>query len=485
MLQNLTFPGMVLEFRPMKFINRSRELAQLNQKAESKQAELMVVYGRRRIGKTALLSHWLQSQKGVLQAYWVAHRTTSDRLLASFSQAISPLIHPEASAGLTFPDWESALEQLFRLARSQRLIMVIDEFPYLIQSCPELPSLLQKIWDREHQNSQVVLAICGSHYHMMVDQFFSSRQPLFGRATGSVLVDEIPAQELKGFLPKYSPDQIAQTAAVIGGVPHYLSLWNDSVPPLKNIEDLVLGAATLFRHEALFLIQEELPEPRTYLAILEALGGRHQAPVAISKATGIDRGHVGKYLNTLVKLRFIDRLLSADLKTRKNTRTSRYEIRDPYLRFYFEFIYPHPDWIEQRRIKPLREAIQSRFDAYVGKQVYEEWARARIRDLGDQEALPFVPDEVGRAWNPRVEIDVFAVNWKEKIALVGECKWQREKMNPKHLESLKERAAKLDRVEGFHFHYALFSKSGFTASLLNKEKYPDLLLFRGAQLEQT
>lgn len=139
---------------------------------------------------------------------------------------------------------------------------------------------------------------------MMMDQFFSSRQPLFGRATTSVLVDEFPADELKGFLPKYSPDQIAQTAAVIGGVAHYLSLWNDAVPPLKNIEDLVLNAATLFRHEALFLIQEELPEPKTYLAILEALealealGGQHQAPIAISKATGFDSGHVGKYLTT-------------------------------------------------------------------------------------------------------------------------------------------------------------------------------------------
>ncbi len=468
----------------MKFINRSRELAQLNQKTASDQAELIVVYGRRRIGKTALLSHWLKGHSTVSQAYWVAHRTTSDRLLTSFSQAVSALIHADASPALTFQDWESALEQVFLLARNQRLLLVIDEFPYLIQSCPELPSLLQKIWDRYHHQSQLVLAICGSHYHMMVDQFFSSRQPLFGRATGSLLVDEIPANELKGFLPKYSPDQIAQTAAVIGGVPHYLSLWNDTVPPLKNVEELVLSAATLFRHEALFLIQEELPEPRTYLAVLEALGGRHQAPVAISKATGIDRGHVGKYLNTLVKLRFVERVLSADLKTRKNTRTSRYEIRDPYLRFYFEFIYPHPDWIEQRRIKPLREAIQSRFDAYVGKQVFEDWARTVIRELGDQEALPFVPDEVGRAWNPRVEIDVFAVNWKERIALAGECKWQREKMGPKHLESLQQRAERLDRVEGFHFHYALFSRSGFTASLLNKEKYPHLLLFSGPELKR-
>ena len=107
-----------------------------------------------------------------------------------------------------------------------------------------------------------------------------------------------------------------------------------------------------------------------------------------------------------------------------------------------------------------------------------------LPELGDQEALPFVPDEVGRAWNPRVEMDVFGVNWKERIALVGECKWQREKMGPKHLESLHERATKLDRVDGFHLHYALFSKSGFTASLLDESKYPHLLLFSGSELKR-
>lgn len=467
----------------MRFINREKELSLLLEKASSGQAELLVVYGRRRIGKTALLSHWLKSQPAK-QCYWVAHKTSSDRLLASFSQAIAPLISEDAAESLTFSSWEAALNQAFKLAQKERLLFVIDEFPYLIQSCPELPSLLQKIWDREASGSKIVLSICGSHYQMMVDQFFSSRQPLFGRATGTLLVDEVPSRELAKFLPRYSADQIAQTAAVVGGVPQYLSLWDDQTPPIKNIENLILDASTLFKHEALFLIQEELPEPRTYLAILESLGARHLPPGIIAKEAGVDRGHVGKYLNTLVKLRFIQRLLSADLQTRQNTRTSRYEIRDPYLRFYFEFIYRHPEWIEQGRIKQLRKHIESRFDAYVGKQVYESWARDHIIELGDKEKLPFIPDEVGRAWNPKVEIDVFAINWKEKTALVGECKWKREKMAPKHLDSLRQRAEKLDRIEGFHLHYALFSKSGFTASLRDQDKHPNTLLFEGPEFRR-
>ena len=466
------------------FINRQRELDVLNGRTRSGRAELLVVYGRRRIGKPALLLHWLASHPRHAQCYWVAHKTSGDRLLSSFSEAAAPLLTDGSGKGLIFESWESAFTQLFALAKKRRLLLVLDEFPYLIQSCPELPSLLQKLWDHHGKDSRVVLVLCGSHYHMMADQLFSARQPLYGRATGSVLVEEVDRCDLGLFLPRYSIDQIAQCAAVIGGVPKYLELWNDGKPPLRNVEDLILSDATLFRQEALFLIQDELQEPRTYLAILETLGAGCMTPGVIAKGAGIDRGHVGKYLHTLVELRFVRRLLSADIRKRQNTRTARYEIRDPYLRFYFEFIYRHPEWLERGRIKPLRKLIESRFDAYVGKQVYEEWARQKLVDLGDADELSFVPDEVGRAWNPRAEIDVLAVNWKEKSAIAGECKWRRQKTGARDLASLRERCRRLDRIQDFKVQYALFSKSGFANDIHKVDDASELLLFEGSELRR-
>lgn len=445
---------------------------------------MLVVCGRRRIGKTALLLHWLACHSKVEQCYWVAHKTTSERLLKSFSEAAARLLSEEGGAGVAFESWESAFTHLFTRGKKRRLLLVLDEFPYLIQSCPELPSLLQKLWDGLGKRSQVVLVLCGSHYHMMVDQLFSARQPLYGRATGHLLLEEVDPQELGRFLPRYSTDQLAETAAVIGGVPKYLELWNDAKPPLRSVEELVLSDATLFRHEALFLIQEELPEPRTYLAILETLGAGCMTPGKIAKGAGIDRGHVGKYLHTLVNLRFVRRLISADIRERQTTRTARYEIRDPYLRFYFEFIYRHPEWLEQGRIKHLRKEIESRFDSYVGKQVYEEWARRRLLELADADELSFVPDEVGRAWNPRVEIDVLAVNWKQRSAIVGECKWRREKTSCKELVALQERARRLVSIQGFKIQYACFSKAGFSQDILENPEATDLLLFEGSEIER-
>lgn len=463
----------------MGFVNRTAELDTLADLAASGKGELLVVYGRRRIGKTALLLEWLRrhsGKKGMPNGYWVAHKTSSERLLESFSAAMAPLLGVEPGE-LAFTDWEAALGRMFRLAAAERLLLVIDEFPYLVEAVPAFPSLLQKMWDQFGQPSKVVLAICGSHYHMMEDQFFSARQPLYGRATASMLVEEIPRAELSAFLPRYSETQIAETVAVIGGVPSYLALWDDRKPPMRNMEELVMSPSTLFRHEALFLIQEELPEPRTYLAILEALGERLLNPTQIAERSGVPRSHVGKYLNTLVRLRFVRRLISADRQERVNVRTSRYEIRDPYLRFYFAFIYRHPEWIEQGRIKQLRKRVEEQLDAYVGKQVYERWARDALIALGDAEELSFVPDEVGRAWSTKVEIDVLAVNWRKRCAIVGECKWRSRKMGPADLEDLKSRARRLERLAGFTFQCALFSKSGFTKALLEAED--EVLLFEG------
>ena len=157
------------------------------------------------------------------------------------------------------------------------------------------------------------------------------------------------------------------------------------------------------------------------------------------------------------------------------------EVRDPYLRFYFEFVYRHPEWLEQGRISHMRRVIESRFDAYVGKQVYEEWARRHLMELGDADELSFVPDEVGRAWNPRVEIDVLAVNWKERSVIAGECKWRRGKIGARELASLQDRCGRLKRIQGFKVQYTLFSKGGFSNDILNSADAAELLLFEGSQ----
>jgi uncharacterized protein len=467
----------------MNFRNRDRDLRMLNGCYARKEPTFMVVYGRRRIGKTVLLRHWIETHLNGQHLLWTAHRTTSDVLLAGLSEAVAN-VTPDVHGEIRFASWEALFEQLFQLAAARRLLVVIDEFPYLVECAPEIPSLLQKLWDKYKERNLIFLILCGSHYHMMHEQFASRQKPMYGRVTESLVLEEIEPDELGLFLPRYSPEQIVETCSVIGGVPGYLELWDDRHPVFRNIEERILSGNTFFSQEAALLIQDEIAEPRTYLAILEAMGANRSTPADLARATGIAINHMGKYLRTLVDLRFIRRTLSEDIKQRTQTRMSRYEIRDPFLRFYFQFVYPHADLVEQRRISRLAEIVRANFDSYVGNTAYEELARRHIAQLGDHQQLPFEPDYIGRAWTRHAELDVVAVGWKQKCVLIGECKWQGTRVTDVVLDSLIQRAAKFQNLSGFKKSYALFSKAGFSASLEKRASKENVLLFSGGKLEQ-
>jgi len=461
----------------MGFVNRKRELADFDRLLGRNDSEFLVLYGRRRIGKTALINHWM-GQQSCSTAYWVAHRSSSARLLASFSEAVSALL-PGVDEPIVFRDWESALRQVFTVARRERVILAIDEFPYLMESVPEFTSLLQAQWD-QRGDSQLFLILSGSHYHMMYSEFLAGKGPLYGRATSQLRLEGVELDGLRAFLPRYSANQCVETFATVGGVPKYLELWDDKRPVFKNIEELLLSTSTIFRNEALFLIQDEIPEPRTYLAILEALGCGYKRPVELAESSGIAINHIGKYLKTLLLLQLVRREVSLDAENRAISRLSRYEICDPYLRFYFQYVTPHLSWIERGRTEKLMAKIRKNFPSFVGKSGFEELCRRRIIALGDIGDLPFEPDQIGHLWNNHAEIDVAAVNKIDQQVLLGECKWERSSMGVRHLESLKVRGDRFQRLHGYKKTYALFSKSGFTAELEERADQEGVLLFDGA-----
>ena len=240
---------------------------------------------------------------------------------------------------------------------------------------------------------------------------------------------------------------------------------------------------TFLSQEALLLIHDEIAEPRTYFGLMEALGSNLRTPAELAKAAGVAINHVGKYLRTLVDLRLVSRVLSGEASDRARTRLTRYEIRDPFFRFYFQFLYPNWPLLQQGRVERMREIVGEGFESYVGRTAYEELARRRIARLGDAGELPFRPDYVGRAWSRAAELDVVAVNWHDRTVLFGECKWRREKMSGDDLRSLRERAGRFPGFAGFKHHWALFSRSGFTAALLQApERSAGLLLFQDGDL---
>jgi uncharacterized protein len=467
------------------FINRQRELDALDEIHGRKTAQLAVVFGRRRIGKTSLLNHWLKDR--VLKrkqsgCYWVAHRSTSEILLREFSAVLASCM--KLNAQLSFASWTEAFHQMFVLAEKQTLTLILDEFTYLVESVPEVSTLLQKMWDARKAKSKLRLILCGSQYQLMNAQFFTPRQPLFGRATATMMVEEIPPAHLQKFLPRYSPAQVVETFSIIGGVPKYLELWDDTRSVLENVRRLLLSPATIFRHEAVFLIHDEIAEPRTYLALLQALGGGLRTPVQMAKTTGLPITHVGKYLHQLIALKFVRRVQSAEAPNPKQTRLSKYEICDPFLRFHFEFMHPYHELMETQRTERHMEIIQSNLDAHVGRNGYEELARRYVQQLSDHKQLSFMPTQLGRAWTPHAEVDIYAANAKEQVALFGECRWTTRKMDVDVLEALMKKVQTFTRLKKWKKHYILFSRNGFTGALSRLAKSQGIQLIEGALVDQ-
>ncbi len=468
----------------MNFINREQELSLLDDVFARDTSQMMVLYGRRRIGKTRLITHWLKNRVKSQSIYWVAHKSSPGILLEKFSKVIKPCLE-NVDADFRFSDWESALHQVFWLARTRKLVLAIDEFPYLVESVPGVTSILQMLWDQNAHETQLMILLAGSHYHMMCEEFISGKGPLYGRSTADMLLEEIEPQDIRLFLPRYSGTQTVETYSIIGGVPKYLEMWDDRKTVFKNIEEIILSPVTIFRQEAIFLIQDEIPEPRTYLAILESIGNGIRSPSQISRQTGILINHMGKYLRSLLDLNFIRRVVSLDASDHSNTRLSRYEIKDAFLKFYFHYIYLNLELLEQKRISRLMEIIRENHDAFVGKTGFEELARRFITRMGDNHELSFLPDYIGRIWNSRAEIDVAAIDKKSQNILLGECKWSRKKMGPAVLDHLVRQSGHLPRIKGYKKHYALFSRSGFTSSLVKRAVKEHVILFEGPDFRRT
>ena len=247
------------------FIDRKAELANLETRFCSGRAELFVLYGRRRVGKTELLRHFCADKPHI---FFIATLSSDLDQLASFSQDIWRLTHIDAPEGFTLPSWEAAFRVLADLPG--RPIVVLDEFTYLISGNKAIPSLLQKTWDEILRNTQVFLILCGSYVGMMEREILGYQAPLYGRRTGSYLLPALELPAAAAFFPAYTPTQQIETWAVVGGMPYYLTAFSDQADIFANIRAHILDSQGTLRREPQLLLMEELREPRNYFSVLRA-----------------------------------------------------------------------------------------------------------------------------------------------------------------------------------------------------------------------
>jgi len=460
------------------FLNRDDDIRRLLSLWKDKAAQLVVCYGRRRVGKTALLEHFSQKQKIL---HWIAYRSTSYDLLRDFSKNLFSYTnaHEKPNEDFTFGTWKNAFDTLALHAEHKRIGVIIDEFPYLVEADPSIPSILQASWDKHLSKSKIFLGLSGSRIGMIHDEILSPRAPLYGRSTGIMYLEPIHLKEIRKFYPLLSIAQLIEVYGITGGVPKYFEFIKKNQLLFTSLEEAIKNKTTFLTTEAQFLLHEEFRETKIFLGILRALGNKNYPLNDLAHYIGVDSKALTKYLDQLINLKIIARIVPADMNPNQS-RKGIYEINDLFLRFYFYFIEPFRQDIENSLYKRVIDHLKKNFESYIGRVVFEKLCNEWLYREGSEGRLPFLPKRVGKYWDKKSQIDVMAVNHTDKMMILGECKWTQEKIDLQVVKQLEAKAKLLSFKYDYHYQLFLFSKSGFQASVI---RYAEQRNYRRINLE--
>jgi hypothetical protein len=453
-------------------VDRERELDELNTLLKNPLARLLAVSGRRRLGKTTLLTHWARTSNHS-SLYWVASHFPSSALLGQFSKEVWQLGNPgrHIPGSFSYDSWSEAFVALAAACQgSQKHIVIMDEFPYAVDAEPGLPSALQNAWDHHLKFSNICMVLCGSHVGMM-DRLLGADAPLYGRMVGPLRIRPLPFKAVSNFLPSYDAEQRVAVYAILGGVPAYLEEFSDELSLLENLREHLFREAGLFRTDPEYLIGEQVRDLKNYQAILAAIAGGARQPSDIAlQANMPHRSSADSYLAQLIEMDYVRRELpvTIELKKRPSSRQSRYVLADNYLRFYFRFVRPNLSFLAQQMHSLVEERLAEQLRAFVGMTAFEELCREWMLSQARARRLPFPVEEIGSHWGGGVQVDVVAINWREKAVLLGEAKWQVDRVRqPVIKELVEQKTPKLlktlpDEGQGWQVYYAFFARTGFT-----------------------
>jgi uncharacterized protein len=446
------------------FIGRQRELSSLEKLYNSDKFEFAVIYGRRRVGKTALISKFIEEKDAI---YFMGVESNEKQNLENFSRSIMEFASSQAPDSF-FPSMQSALEYVFKLSESRRIILAIDEYPYVARASKSLASTLQLLIDRYKDNSKLMLILCGSSMSYMEDKVLSYKAPLYGRRTAQMKILPFDFEETCEYLQDFSSDDKALIYGIVGGTPQYLLQIDDNLSVEENIKELFLNPVSFLYEEPTNLLKQEVREPAVYTAVISAIASGASKMSEISSKSNENTSFCSNYLKNLIDLGIVDRETPYGEKT---SRKSIYSIADNMFRFWYRFVFPNMSIISRGAGELAYKSIEPYLPEYMGK-VFEEICKEYLWKelfLGE---CPVAFSELGRWWgnNPKErrqeEIDIMGEQDKD-TALFGECKWTNEKLNQNVLETL------IERSELFNYktnHYYLFSKSGFTTGCKEKAK---------------
>lgn len=444
------------------FIGRERELNTLDQLYRSGHFEFVVIYGRRRVGKTALINEFCKGKKAI---YFTGIESNSGQNLDNFSRSVMEYANG-IDAELSFPSFQAGIDYVFRLAGDERLILVIDEYPYAARAEKSLASVLQLLIDRYKDTSRIMLILCGSSMSYMEDHVLAYRSPLYGRRTAQMKVLPFDFREACRCFHRFSDEDKALIYGIVGGTPQYLLQMDDRLSAGENIRNSFLNPSSFLYEEPVSLLKQEVREPATYTAILSAIAGGASRMSEISTKVGENTNLCSVYLKNLSDLGIVQKEVPYGEKT---SRRSIYTIEDNMFRFWYRFVPGNTSLISRGASDLVYRRIEPYLSDYMGK-VFEGICEQYLWRLLLEGRSPVEFHSLGRWWgtdpSTRNQTEIDLVGEQDKAtALFGECKWTNEKLGLSVLDTLIRRSQLFPYTR---VHYFLFSRSGYTGSCIDK-----------------
>ncbi|AKH97407.1 ATP-binding protein [Halanaeroarchaeum sulfurireducens] len=453
------------------FVDRDAELDHLTDCYDSERAEFVVIYGRRRLGKSELVRRSIADRDDAV--YYQAVESTAQNQLEQFVD----------TAATQFPalqnvrrDWEALLEAL----GERDAIVVIDEFPFLIQDDDSLPSRLQRVWDLTLQETAMTLVLVGSSISVMEEKVLSGNAPLYGRRTATIDLKPLSVSDARQFFPGYDPETSITAWSIYGGTPYYLQTIDPDEPLGANVQAAILSERGLLYSEPEFLLRTELRQPNTYFSILRALARGRRTPNEIAGMAGVESGSLSTYLQKLRRLRLVERHIPVT-ESSTTSKRGRYRIAAPLVRFWFRFVYGNQDQLRLLGDDAYDELVAPELADYVSP-LFERLCQRALPDLVDRQFR-----DVGQWWFREHELDVLGLADEGLVA--GECKFTSQPVSEGVLADLERTASEVrwsaEPADGDTL-YVLFSRSGYTDDLERAgEARDDVQLFDLADLFET
>jgi AAA+ ATPase superfamily predicted ATPase len=472
------------------FIGRESELQFLEDKYKEENGQLIVLYGRRRIGKTETLHQFCKDKPHV---FYSCIQTSDQGQLQKFSTELLKEDIPARKYISTFPNWSDAFLSILDLPTDQKKLVVIDEFPYMVRANKSIPSILQNIWDTYFKEENIMLILCGSAMSFIEKEILAEKNPLYGRATGIYKMKEMGFYEACRFFENYSDEDKILAYSILGGVPHYLKQWNPKMSVAENIQKNILTKGCILYSEVDFLLHQELRETSIYNSIIEsiALGNTKLNEISTNSLIN-DTAKTSVYLKNLMELGIIERAFSVDtsIKERGNKGRWQYHLNDHFFRFWYTFGFSNFSQLEDGDAAGVyKYVIEPNLHAFASF-TFEEVCQEFLRKKQKNNELPFRYAKIGKWFgkttirdtssknNVRVdetEIDVMAISANRKNYLIGECKY---KASPfRYSDYLNVKAKLQDLQKSASFYYALFSQNGFDEKIRQEAKEQNISLY--------